>query len=59
MLADALEMMWLTLEELPAESTVSILSDAEVLAIADLKMDAAQNQRLGELQDKGKAVGLS
>ncbi len=38
---------------------VSGLPDAEVLAIADLKMSVEQNQRLSELQSKGKATDLS
>ena len=38
---------------------VATLSDAEVTQLADAKMDAAQNQRLGALQAKGKAEGLS
>lgn len=50
-LADALEMLLPTLENLPEGSsypTVSSFSDAEVLALANSKMDAVQNQRLGE-----------
>ena len=61
-LADALEMMWPMLEETPwAELAppAASLADQEVLALADLKMDPVQNQRLGQLQAKGKAVGLS
>lgn len=59
-LADALEMMWPTLDVLPAlDPPVSSLPDAEVLALADSKMDPVQNERLGELQAKGKAEGLS
>jgi hypothetical protein len=38
---------------------ISTLSDAEVVELANSKMDAAQNQRLGELLAKGKASGLS
>jgi hypothetical protein len=51
-----------TLENLPEGSsypTVSSFSDAEVLALADSKMDAVQNQRLGELQQRGKTIGLT
>lgn len=61
-LADALEMMWFTWENLPDSNIytpVSSLSDREVLALADTKMDALQNQRLGELQAKGKNTGLA
>ena len=61
-LADALEMLLPTLENLPEGSsypTVSSFSDAEVLALADSKMDAVQNQRLGELQQRGKTIGLT
>jgi hypothetical protein len=38
---------------------VSSLSDTEVLALAEAKMDLIQNQRLGTLQEKGKNVGLT
>jgi len=61
-LADALEMLLPTLENLPEGSsypTVSSFSDAEVLALANSKMDAFQNQRLGELQQRGKTTGLT
>ena len=60
-LAEALEMIWPTLGS-PAEDPippVSSLSDAEVLELADSEMDAAQNERLGELQKRGKASGLA
>ena len=61
-LADALEMLLPTWENLSENSSipgVSSLSDAEVLALADSKMDAVQNQRLGELQQRGKTIGLT
>jgi hypothetical protein len=61
-LADALEMLLPTLENLPEGSSnpsVSSLSDAEVLALGNSKMDAVQNQRLGELQQRGKTAGLT
>jgi len=61
-LADALEMLLPTLENLPESSpypTVSSFSDAEVLTLANSKMDAFQNQRLGELQQRGKTTGLT
>jgi hypothetical protein len=38
---------------------VSRLLDADVVELANLKMDAVQNQRLGELQAKGKNTGLT
>lgn len=61
-LADALEMIWPTLGSLPDNELhppVSSLSDTEVLALADAKMDPIQNQRLGALQAKGKTSGLT
>jgi hypothetical protein len=61
-LEDALELMFPMVGDSPQtmlEANVSTLSDAEVLALADSKMDGAQNRRLGELQAKGKASGLS
>ena len=61
-LADVLEMMVPILEDTPDSCLappVSTLTDAEVLLVADAKMDATQNQRLGALQATGKATGLS
>jgi hypothetical protein len=60
-LTDTLEMLWLTLEETPnlAESSISELSNDAVLKLADAKMNESQNQRLGDLQAKGKAEGLT
>ncbi len=60
-LADVLEMLCPTLENFSDSnySPVSTLSDAEILSLADGKMDAVQNQRLGELQGKGKSTGLT
>jgi hypothetical protein len=61
-LADVLEMMVPILEDTPdshLSPPVSTLTDAEVLHVAEAKMDATQNQRLGALQAKGKAAGLS
>jgi hypothetical protein len=52
-------MMWPTLAEEDPLPLVSRLEDAQVLALADSKMDAAQNQRLGELQERGKILGLT
>lgn len=60
-LTDTLAMLWLTLEEIPgtSEPPVSVLSDNAVLELADAKMNEVQNQRLGDLQAKGKAAGLT
>jgi hypothetical protein len=58
-LADALEMVWLTLEDLPDEPIVSTLTDAGLLALADSKMDPVQHQRLTQLQERGKEKGLT
>jgi hypothetical protein len=60
-LTDTLAMLWLTLEEIPgtSEPPVSELSDNAVLELADSKMNEAQNQRLGDLQTKGKTAGLT
>ena len=56
-LTDTLEMLWLTLEETPdlSEASVSELPDHALLTLADSKMNESQNQRLGDLQAKGKA----
>jgi hypothetical protein len=60
-LTDTLAMLWLTLEEIPgiSEPPVSELSDNALLELADAKMNQAQNQRLGDLQTKGKTAGLT
>jgi hypothetical protein len=59
-LAETLEMMWATIDTFSdVKPTVFRLSDEEVLALANLKMDPQQNQRLGDLQAKGKAESLS
>jgi hypothetical protein len=60
-LTDTLEMLWLTLEETPnlSETSISELPDDAVLKLADAKMNESQNQRLGDLQAKGKAAGLT
>jgi hypothetical protein len=59
-LADTLEMMWATIGTgLELEPPVSTLADEDVLALADAKMDPAQNDRLGELQARGKVNGLT
>jgi hypothetical protein len=60
-LADTLEMLWLTVEDIPdlTELSISELSDDAVLELADAKMNPAQNQRLGDLQAKGKTERLT
>ncbi|HBE19707.1 MAG TPA: hypothetical protein DEG17_24130 [Cyanobacteria bacterium UBA11149] len=61
-LADTLEMLWLTWENLPnthLSQPVTSLSDSEVLMLANAKIDGKQNQRIGELQAKGKMTGLT
>ena len=61
-LADTLEMIWPTLSNSPKSHThgpISSLSDREVLTLADSKMDALQNSRLGQLQAEGKKKGLT
>lgn len=60
-LADALEMMWPTLPDSPAANlpAVASLSDEDVLALANMKLDTIQNNRLSELQAKGKQATLT
>lgn len=59
-LADTLEMMWATIGTGPElKPPVSTLTDEDVLALADVKMDPVQNDRLAELQTRGKADGLT
>jgi hypothetical protein len=59
-LADTLELMWATIGSVPEHAVpVSSLSDKDVLALADAKMDPAQNTRLEELQANGKEHGLT
>ncbi|MBK7897327.1 MAG: hypothetical protein IPJ90_21070 [Anaerolineaceae bacterium] len=60
-LADALAMMWPTLPESPTANlpALATLSDEDVLALADMKMDETQNNRLSELQSKGKQASLT
>jgi hypothetical protein len=59
-LADALELMWATIGTVPEfEPPVSTLSDDEVLALTDLKLELVQNERLGELQARGKRQALT
>ena len=47
------------LSEMSINSNIADISDEEVLELANLKMDVFQNQRLGELQAKGKNTGLT
>ncbi|ETX06667.1 hypothetical protein [Candidatus Entotheonella palauensis] len=59
-LADILEMMWATIDMgAELEPPVATLTDEDVLALADAKIDSSQNDRLGELQAQGKANGLT
>ncbi len=60
-LTDSLEMMWPALSVLPEINypPTAGLSDDEVLALAESKMDKVQNDRLGWLQAKGKRDGLT
>lgn len=57
-----LEMLLPTLETLADSNLyplVASLSDAQVVAVADAKMDTLSNQRLGELQQQGKISELT
>ena len=61
-ITDVLEMLLPLIENMVDSNLyppVFSLSDAEVIALADSKMDEAANDRLGELQSKGKTVGLT
>ncbi|MDZ8053596.1 MAG: hypothetical protein RMX68_021890 [Aulosira sp. ZfuVER01] len=61
-LVDTLEIIlpaFNNLTEISNHGEVSLLTDAEVIELANLKMDVVQNQRLGELQAKGKNTGLT
>ena len=61
-LIDTLEIILPTFNNLSAVGNhleVSHLLDSEVIDLANSKMDAVQNQRLGELQAKGKNTGLT
>jgi len=61
-LVDTLEIVLPTFENLSdmsIHSEISHVSDQEVLELANLKMDVAQNERLGKLQAKGKNTGLT
>ncbi len=61
-LIDTLEIVLPTcdnLSQMSIHSEISHVSDQEVMELANLKMDALQNQRLGGLQAKGKNAGLT
>jgi hypothetical protein len=61
-LIDTLEIVLPTFNNLSTignYTEISHLLDAEVIELANLKMDAVQNQRLGELQAQGKNTGLT
>lgn len=61
-LADAIQMTWPTLGEVPNTEdypAISNLTDTQVLSLADAKMDRIQHQRLRFLQEKGKESGLT
>lgn len=61
-LADVLAMMAPLLEDMPdalSTAPITTLTDTEIVRLAQAKMDAEQNQRLGTLQTKGKESGLS
>ncbi|MFM8307690.1 MAG: hypothetical protein ACKN87_11715 [Microcystis aeruginosa] len=61
-LSDSLEIILPTFNNLSIignQTKVSHLLDSEVIELANLKIDAVQNQRLGELQAKGKNTGLT
>jgi hypothetical protein len=61
-LVDTLEIILPAFNKLSGISNqleISHLLDSEVIELANLKMDPVQNQRLGELQAKGKNTGLT
>lgn len=61
-LTEALELLFPMVDgapELLGYPPVSSLTDAEVLRLAEAKMDETQNRRLGDLQAKGKTESLS
>ncbi|MCB9431852.1 MAG: hypothetical protein H6668_07680 [Ardenticatenaceae bacterium] len=60
-LSDMLDMMWPSLGKLPEAEyvPVTLLSDSDVLSLADSKMDPVQNARLHALQSKGKEADLT
>jgi hypothetical protein len=61
-LADTLEIVLPVcnnLSQIGDRTEISYLLDNEVIELANLKMDILQNQRLGDLQTKGKSTGLT
>ncbi len=59
---DILEVLLPTLETLADSNlypVVANLSDPQVVALADAKMDSMSNQRLRKLQEKGKTTELT
>ncbi len=61
-LSEALEVMGLTWDAVSVESLpkpIESLSDAEVLTLVKSKLSPTQHQRLGELQARGKAEGIT
>ncbi|MFK0733146.1 MAG: hypothetical protein ACFKPT_23635 [Gloeotrichia echinulata GP01] len=61
-LVDTLEIVLPTLDnlsEMSIHAKMADIPDQEVIELANLKMDAVQNERLGELQAKGKNTGLT
>lgn len=57
-LADILDIVWPTLDDKDL-APMAQLENSEILALADTVMDPAQDQRLGELQKRGKTNGLT
>ncbi len=61
-LTDALDMIYPMMDDWPDPAMyppTERLSDQDVIALADLKMDPVQNQRIGYLQAEGKMRGLN
>jgi hypothetical protein len=60
-LVDTLEIILPTFNNLSeiTDSEISQLANEDVIELANFKMEAGQNQRLGELQAKGKTMGLT
>jgi hypothetical protein len=61
-LADTLEIVLPVFNNLSRtgdRTEISYLLDNEVIELANLKMDIFQNQRLGDLQTRGKSTGLT
>ncbi|MBX3012899.1 MAG: hypothetical protein KF832_15395 [Caldilineaceae bacterium] len=61
-LTDSLEILWPRLDNPSLDKLyedVAALSNKEVIDLANLKMNPEQNERLGDLQAKGKAERLT